>query len=190
MMSNKHKAEHEDHLYNDFHDDFHYDELREARKRKIIKIMSFTVVFFTFIILALGNGLPYVIGSLKSTPVEDGIISTGSVTIRFEGEALELLQSEYFNEYHREIRACLSGRIDGSDYYVSTVHFPRVIDASIQHIKSEACPQNTLIDLHSHPLNSCIASSTDLRSFAASKEINPNILMVIMCAKDKFSVYE
>ena len=111
-----------------------------------------------------------------------------NATIIFENNTLQLLQEEFVAHEDREIKACLFGVQDGSDYIISNVEFPEIIRANVIHIVSVPCPVETLIDLHGHPINRCLASEPDISVYEELKRSNPSVRMMIMCSSDRFAI--
>ena len=75
------------------------------------------------------------------------------------------------------------------DYYVTEVLRPVIYSQEFSQVVSEACPDETLIALHSHPYKQCLASEQDLSNLEISKGVNPNALIGIICEEDRFSFY-
>ncbi len=127
-------------------------------------------------------------GIIQSRPVENNKLLFGNATVIFENSTLERLQQEFVANEHREIKACLFGRQQDSSYIVSSVGFPEVIRANVLHVVSVSCPINTLIDLHSHPINQCLASEQDVSVYNKMKESNPSVRMMVMCSQHRFAI--
>ena len=99
-----------------------------------------------------------------------------------------LLKEEYLNNEHVEISVCLQGYKE-IIYYVTSLYFPEIIEQSVDHVKFRQCPKETIIWLHSHPYNKCIASEQDILTLKKQKEISEDILMLIMCSTNQFNAY-
>jgi len=150
------------------------------------------------VVIVIGVFLLVLVFSLSFSDVFQGLVQSKSVkqnalffpnsTIIFENDILEKLQDEYISNEHREIKACLFGSVDNGHYIISDVSFPEVIRASVIHVVSVQCPENTLIDLHGHPINSCLASEQDVSVYNKAKESNPNLRMIIMCSSTRFAL--
>lgn len=164
----------------------HAHEESPRRRGTAMKIGALVLITFTILYFYSGH----IIGMIASTKVKDNTLEQEGITIRFEGQTLQELQEHYVENEHREIKACLIGKIDGKEYRVKEIYFPEVIDSSVIHIRTGICPLKTIIDLHSHPINKCIASETDLRYFSRFKKSKPALLMMIMCAKERFNLYQ
>ncbi len=127
-------------------------------------------------------------GIIQSKTVQNSQLAFGNATILFENNTLEQLQNEFVANEHREIKACLFGKQQGSSYIIASVEFPEVIRANVLHVVSVPCPIDTLIDLHSHPINQCLASEQDVAVYNKMKESNPSVRMMVMCSQHRFAL--
>lgn len=125
---------------------------------------------------------------VHSSSVEKNTLYFSNATVVFENNVLGLLQDEYISNEDREIKACLFGKVENSLYYIERVEFPEIIRANVIHVVSVGCPVDTLIDLHGHPINSCLASEQDLSMYARIKESYPESRMMIMCSSSRFAL--
>ncbi len=125
---------------------------------------------------------------VQSRLVSNNELFFSNTTIIFENNTLELLQKEFIENEHREIKACLFGTQSDSSYIISAIEFPEVIRANVIHIVSVPCPLNTLIDLHGHPINSCLASEQDIVFYEERKQANPSLRMMVMCSSNRFAL--
>lgn len=144
-------------------------------------------IFLLLLILSLSFS-DAIHGIIQSKQVKQNILYFQNASIVFEGNTLEQLQTEFINNEHREIKACLFGNQKDSSYIISKVEFPEVIRANVIHIVSVQCPINTLMDLHSHPINQCLASGQDIEVYNKAKESNPNLRMMVMCSSTRFAL--
>ena len=126
-------------------------------------------------------------GIIQSKSVKDNELVFGNASVVFENNTLELLQNEFVSNENREIKACLFGVQAGSSYIISRVEFPEVVRANVLHIVSIPCPIDTLIDLHSHPINQCLASEQDIAVYAENRKSNPSLRMMVMCSSSRFA---
>lgn len=162
------------------------DELEEQSwYRKPLLVIS--CLFLVFIIISL-SFIDTIQGIVQSKTVRDGKLVFPNSTIVFANNTLQLIQQEYLSNPEREIKACLFGSINASVYYIERVEFPRIVRANVVHIVSVQCPSNTIIDLHSHPINSCLASEQDVAVFKGLKSENPALKMLIMCSRNRFAL--
>ena len=56
-------------------------------------------------------------------------------------------------------------------------------------VSFKACPDDTLIMLHTHPFKHCEASRTDLNTLRKQKRVNENLLMIVMCEDNRYVIY-
>ncbi len=146
-------------------------------------------IFIALIALIALFGLVHFLDNfIVSRTVKDQVLHFQDLTIIFQKGSLNKFQEEYLENQHREIKACLFGKKQGSTYYIDKVSFPEIINADVFHVESFACPENTLIDLHSHPVNSCIASEQDIKVMNKLRENNKDFLMMIMCGLERFAL--
>jgi len=130
------------------------------RRPMIIAVGIFLVVLMFS--LSFSGSL---MGIIQSSTIKQQQLLFSNTTIVFTDDTLNLLQEEYLANQEREIKACLFGERQGARYSIERIEFPEVRSASVVHISSSGCPIETLIDLHSHPINSCIASSQDVSNY-------------------------
>jgi len=147
----------------------------------ILLMLSFVVVTFP-----VGDIIK---GILQSAPLQENKLNLGELEIIFTDDALSRLQDIYFAEQKVEFSTCLSGTKAGSQYFINSLYVPIMMEQTFNHVRFERCTEETLIMLHSHPYKSCVASETDIKTLNEMKRRNPDILMVIMCEPERFSVY-
>ena len=117
------------------------------------------------------------IGIVQSKVVDDKRVLFSNATIVFSNDTLQLLQAEFLNNPEREIKACLFGEANQAIYTVTDVTFPRILRANALHVLAELCPKHTSIELHSHPINQCIASRQDIAIYRELKQVNRMAVM-------------
>jgi proteasome lid subunit RPN8/RPN11 len=149
------------------------------------------VIFLGLFLLALVVSLSFsdfLQGIVHSKSLRQNALYFPNATILFEGNTLELLQDEFTVNEHREIKACLFGKQAGNTYIISKVEFPEVIKASVAHVVSVPCQGNVLIDLHSHPINRCLASEQDMEVYDYLRQSNPSLRMMVMCSSTRYAI--
>lgn len=147
------------------------------------------IVGLFLIVLFLSLSFPDTLqGIVQSKTVIENKLNFPNATILFENNTLELLQEEFIDNEHREIKACLFGRNEGGLYYIEKIEFPEIIRANVIHVVSVPCSIDTLIDLHSHPINSCLASEQDISVYESLKQANPSLRMMVMCSSTRFAL--
>ena len=127
-------------------------------------------------------------GIIQSKTLQDNKLNFPNATILFENNTLQQLQNEFISNEYREIKACLFGKQQNATYIISSVEFPEIIRANVIHVVSVLCPQNTLIDLHSHPINKCLASDQDVSVYKNLLKNNPSLRMMVMCSSSRFAL--
>ncbi len=156
-----------------------------------------TLIIFSLICAAFVISLvivEYPVGDIlqgisESTPLRTNVLHVNNFTITFLNSTLTQLQTIYHAEQEQEFSVCLLGNKINGDYYITSLYEPRTFSQSFSHITTEPCDEHALIMLHSHPYKSCIASDTDIATLTKTRTYNPDILMVIMCEPERFSVY-
>ena len=144
------------------------------------------IISFVFVTYPTGNIIE---GRLESNPVRNNIIDLNEFDIIFEENSLEKLQSIYFDEQKVEFSVCLTGRKLNNNYHINDLYKPVTYSQSFNSVSFEPCNKETLIILHSHPYKSCIASQVDINMLRSNQQRNKDVLMVVMCEPDRFSVY-
>jgi proteasome lid subunit RPN8/RPN11 len=129
-----------------------------------------------------------IMGIIQSKSLHNQELIFRNTSIIFEGNTLLQLQDEFIRNEHREIKACLFGTQTNSTYIISKVEFPDIIRANAIHVVSIPCPIDALIDLHSHPINQCLASEQDILVYKNAKQTNPQLRMMIMCSSKRFAL--
>lgn len=125
---------------------------------------------------------------VESEPVRGSVLTFGKTQVIFQNSALAVLQNEFVQNQHREIKACLFGSIDGETYRVERVSFPKIIQANVAHIVSVPCPDDIIMDAHSHPIDECLASDQDISVLRVLQAKNPRIRMLVMCGQERFAL--
>lgn len=157
----------------------------ESSWRKPLLYLLGVLLLVLFVSLSFSD---FMQGLVHSRTASGYQLTFPNETVFFEGNTLELLQNEYVSHEDREIKACLFGVQDGSNYIISNVEFPEIIRANVIHVVSVSCPVETLIDLHGHPINKCLASEQDIEFYDELKRSNPSVRMIIMCSSNRFAL--
>lgn len=180
-------------LVNSIAKDVHKESLSDKgdRNKRIIMFLAKTfmvllMLSFIFVTFPIDR---IIMGWFESDTLEGNVIDTGEFLIIFESGTEEILEEWYFGEQEVEFSVCLEGYKNSDDYYVTYAYQPEMYSQSFNQVSFERCSEETLIMLHTHPYKSCIASDTDLETLENNQVDNPNLLMVVMCEPDKFSVY-
>ncbi|MBT4539479.1 hypothetical protein HOI26_04895 [Candidatus Woesearchaeota archaeon] len=159
------------------------------RKPAVITIsILLSLLMLSFIIVSYPIG-PIIQGQAESEPLKNNVLDLGEFSVIFSETSLIQLQQMYFTEQEVEWSACLSGRKIDDEYHVTSVYQPKMFQQTFNHVSFEPCNQETLILLHTHPYKSCIASVTDHNTLDKMQKTNPDVLMIVMCESERFSVY-
>ncbi len=124
---------------------------------------------------------------IDSETIHNGLVKQ-EVSVSFENESYEVLLEKYNSHLSEEFKVCLMGVYDG-EYHVTSVYDVVMYEQAFDHVVSEACPEETLIALHSHPYRQCLASAQDLKTLEKAQEVNPDALIGVMCEPERFSFY-
>ncbi|PIN74650.1 hypothetical protein COV18_07200 [Candidatus Woesearchaeota archaeon CG10_big_fil_rev_8_21_14_0_10_37_12] len=148
------------------------------------------LVISLFFIILLGSWSLYATLNplVSSEKVINNELIFPEARIIFGNNTLAELRNEFLDNQHREIKACLFGSVHDGIYNVVNVEFPEIIRANVVHVVSVSCPDNVLIDLHSHPINECLASEQDVGVYNQLKQRNPQARMMIMCGVNRFAL--
>ena len=141
---------------------------------------------FTFVTYPIDH---IIAGKLEShTPIAHTLL-VEDLTIIFEQNTDEQLQTLYLQQQKVEFSICLSGTKEEKTYHITNLYTPQMYQQTFNHVTFEPCNKNALIMLHSHPYKSCLASDTDINTLKKTQTENPNIIMIVMCEPQRFSVY-
>ncbi len=157
----------------------------ESSWRKPVLLLVGIMMLVLFISLSFSD---FMQGLVHSRTASNYQLFFSNAAVIFENNTLQMLQEEFVVHEDREIKACLFGRQEGSNYIISNVEFPEIIRANVIHVVSVPCPVETLIDLHGHPINKCLASEQDIIFYEGLKRSNPSVRMMIMCSSNRFAL--
>jgi len=83
----------------------------------------------------------------------------------------------------------MDGIKENDVYYITSLEQPTMYEQAFNHVSFAPCSEESLILLHTHPYKKCIASETDINTLREMQQRNADVLMVVMCEPDRFSVY-
>jgi len=166
-------------------------EEEESIYKKILIIV--TGVFLVLLVLSfIFVNFPIVDvieGFFESKPVQGNVISLDNFSISLENGTYGILNDTYFKNQKNEISACLLGYKEGNVYHITSLYRPEIYSQTFSSVSFKECSNETLIILHTHPYKQCIASEADIVLLNKTKNLNPDVLMVVMCESGRFSVY-
>ncbi|MBM3200395.1 hypothetical protein FJZ53_05640 [Candidatus Woesearchaeota archaeon] len=160
-------------------------------KKFFITLTAVCLIFLVMSFVWMNYGLGDILLSLftSKTLQENAVSINRTSSLVFKYGAYNSLIDKYSAEQSREFKACLIGEKDGGNYVVRSVIIPEMIEQSFNQVVSKPCPQGTVAELHSHPYRRCLESEQDVKTKELTKRDNLDVLMVIMCEKDRFSFY-
>lgn len=174
------------------------DESEEQGENKLNKIfviivgifLIFLILSFTFLRYPIGEILQ---GQIESERIIDNKLVLKEFTIIFENNTENVLNTIYDSEQEQrlvETSVCLKGIKLQTDYLVNSIYYPKIHEQSFMHVEFSSCPVDTLVMLHTHPFKHCLASDTDLNTLKKAQKSNPDLIMIIMCEPERYSIYE
>lgn len=150
----------------------------------------------------LSSPIDHIIASkLESQSPLANTLIIDDITIQFEQPTQQQLQSIYNKEQQVEFSVCLRGTVEKKSeeqqnqeqqqtlYRITSLYTPKMYQQTFNHVIFEPCSKDTLIMLHSHPYKSCLASAKDINTLQQTQQSNPDILMIVMCEPNRYSVY-
>ena len=171
-------------------------EIIKEEKPNLFKKIFIIILGIFLIILAItylsSNSLVnnILIGLIQSNKVENSIVNINSTNkLIFLNDSYEKLLKIYDNNSEREFKTCFKGKIDKGDYIIKEIYIPKTYSQTSNEVVSEFCSNDTIVDMHSHPLKHCIPSEQDFKSFKLFKEKSNNAIMAVMCERERFNFY-
>lgn len=177
----------------DFSDEVFVEDIDYSKRKKIFIIVTGFILLLlmtSYFILAPIQGV--VFGQLNSQPLDNNFLISDFAKIYFTDDIAKELSFLYSNEQifkAVETSVCLQGKKANGEYYIDNLIYPLIIHQTYTEVSFNACPDETLIMLHTHPYKNCRASSVDIKTLKERKEFNENLLMIIMCENNRFAIY-
>lgn len=182
----------EDNNIKDINDLEIIDEEKPNKFRKVIIILIAIFLIILLITYLLTNSLirNIFVGLVESSKVNDNIVNINSTNkLIFQNNTYNELLNIYDNNIEKEFKVCLKGNIENKDYYINSIYIPKTFLQTSNRVVSEYCGNDTIVDMHSHPLKHCLPSEQDFQSFSLFKQINNNAIMAVMCERGRFNFY-
>lgn len=179
-------------------DTIHQEILRDALQDKSrprgnpLVIVIIALLTIIGIILAFSGGgrlMVFFQGRIASSTVNDLTLFTKQGDIIILGDVHKELKHQFNIQQAHEWAACLFGDRSNNTIIITGVYLPRIYDQTVFSVRSEICPKNTIIMLHSHPPGHCTFSEQDILAYEQFRTLNPQALTAIMCGEDRFTVY-
>ncbi len=172
------------------------EEEEESPFRKTLKRIYILVIAFFLIILLLSNILGgHVISVLSGKIVSSTLNADYSLDLKnggkvvFDSAIYEKLREVYLANQKTEIKACLKGEKKDNDYFISSFYVPKIYEKDVYSVTAELCDKETIISLHTHPYLHCIFSNQDIESYNRYRQINPEVMIALMCDETRFTFY-
>ena len=193
VRKNERKDSHDEIMFKDLgeleHLNYEEEDTKPRYRRVIVAIGSLLTIILLIGYFLLGYPIGNIIaGQIKSEKVEENILRTNDIEVVFLGNTLEETFSAW-TETDLETVLCLHGWKNNNTYTVDYAYTPRISEQSYHYVRHAPCDEDTIIMFHTQPYKSCLASSTDLNTLEKVKTRNPEVIMLIMCEQDRFSVY-
>jgi len=164
------------------------EDLEEIKPSLLHRIIIICIAFFLLFIMLyyfVGSQIDQnILSSLISKPFDEKHL-VGNNTIRFQAEVIETIKSDYILDYKYEKKWCLLGNKKDSEFLITDIYYPEIIERNITFIRTKPCPVQTIISLHSHPFRSCLPSKQDWSSFLGS----PVLFFGVICDVDEILFY-
>lgn len=168
----------------------------EEEKPGIIKrIFIILIAVFLIILIAtflLTNSLIRNVfaGLILSSTIKDNEVKINSTNkLIFQQNTYNELLEIYNENPGIEFKVCLNGFIENGDYFINEIYIPKTYLQTHNQVVAEQCLNTTIVDMHSHPLDKCLPSEQDFRSFNSFKKISNSAIMSIMCNRGRFNFY-
>ena len=172
-------------------------EIIKDEKPSVIKKIFIIIIAVFLIILVitflLTNSLIRSIftGLIESSKIKIDTVKINSTNkLLFLSNTYDELLDIYDNNPEKEFKVCLKGNIDNGDYFINEIYIPETYLQTHSQVIAEPCPDDSIVDMHSHPLKHCIPSEQDFKSFSSFKEISNNAIMAVMCERGRFNFYQ
>ena len=169
------------------------EELPQKSKIKkfFILIIGLVLVFLvsTYYLFAFGAD-DVLAGFIQSSKIDNKLtLEFKDKKVIFTKESYDELLKIYDENLEVEFKACLKGNKINNIYNINKILIPKTFSQTYKSVRAEPCDTNTLIDLHSHPFRRCLASVHDVTNFRRLKSVNEDILLSVMCERDRFFLY-
>ena len=166
-----------------------FEEKQPILKRIIVIFMAIGLILLIMSYILASYPLFPILASLSESEIaENRTIEFNGFSIIFTKDTYEQLQEYYNEDLSVEMAVCLKGEIN-NDYIIDEIYQPIIIEQQVDHVTFRPCSSDSIILLHSQPFRHCIASEQDLITLDQVKKRNSEVIMVIMCESDRFSVY-
>ncbi len=175
----------------DIRDDERDEELSRRKKRMLVIIpgsifLSLLMLSYIFIGFPMHNVIS---GQIRSESPEGHVLRTQGLELLFLGNTLETATDAWHDNPDVETTLCIRGERDGNRYILEDAYKPEIFEQSFTHVRHEPCDDETILMFHTHPYKRCLASEADINTLRNAQRNNEDIVMMIMCEEDRFSIY-
>lgn len=186
MVSEEEFAEHHKEDHEPEQDEEHHSHFKKYYLYAVGGVLILFMLSFLFVTFPIGDILA---GKIESSELVGNLVEHEDLQIIFSSEVLDSLQAIYARDQSAEFSVCMQGTVNGRMYDIVSLYEPKIYSQQFNHVSFERC-KDSLILLHSHPQDRCIASATDINTLEQMQLENPDTLMLVMCSHDRFSVYD
>jgi hypothetical protein len=161
----------------------------EKFRKLFIRALAVFLVLLMLTFLYLGSPVyNYIFGLAGSSTIKENneLEFKNEITVRIDDEVLIFLQ-ELYNPLGDERAVCLMGEIKNDEYIVQSYYKPIIFDRGWNYVSHSPCTEGTIIMMHTHPFKRCAPSQTDKNTLRITQQTRPEIIMMVMCGKNRFS---
>jgi len=158
------------------------------KKPVLILIGLFMILLFVVAFAANGTIQNFFTNEIVSTKIQDKQAESNAISISFHGTTYEDLLQIYLDNQETEVKVCMLGEVEDDNYIVTELYEPKQIKF-FSSVHYTPCNLKTVVSLHTHPINACVPSNTDITTIKAYRIINPKVLGIVMCNTDKLAFY-
>tara|TARA_Y100000310_G_scaffold89671_1_gene86782 strand:+ start:1467 stop:2042 length:576 start_codon:yes stop_codon:yes gene_type:complete len=176
------------------HDEMYGEDFEDKHpffKKTIVVVISvFLILMLLVYVFTVSPVRDIIFGLIDSELIVDGVAEFDGNKLSFMNNSLEILQEVNRNNPDLEFKACLKGYVEEGDYFIEEVYIPEMYLQKHNQVISEPCSDDSIVSLHSHPLNRCLPSETDVSNYKYLRNRNPDAIMAVMCREDRINFFK
>lgn len=181
-------------LEDDLFEDFDLEETNDPiyKKGKLFAVFGLLLALFLTLYLVFAPVSHSLYGKLVSQSFDKKQFTLGDISINFSDSIAKELSFIFQNNNNSrkvETSVCLLGLVDGKNYSIDKVFYPLITHPTYTEVSFNACPDDTLIMLQTHPVDDCVASKNNLNILRNQQKINENVLMLVICNDNNYALY-
>lgn len=167
------------------------EEKYKVFKKVFIVLVSFVLITLILSYVFIGSDIKYVLfGLIESSKIEQNvIIKVQDKELVIINDTYNKIQDVYNKNINLEFKACLLGRVIDNKYFLMGMYQPTTYKQTYDSVVAEPCNETTLISLHSHPFKRCIPSQEDINNYKQQKLTNKDLILAVMCDKERINFY-